>query len=362
MRAWLQRTVATVVVAMSATAVAGEEPEFEKVKLVSDQPGHAKFTDPDLVNPWGLAASPTSPFWAANNGSNTATLYNGAGVKQALTVDVPGNPTGQVFYGGDKFIVCDMKGHTGAARFIFAAEDGTVSAWSPNVPPGSTQAFVMYDGSDEGDVYKGLAIATDHKGRTHLYATDFHNARIVELDDQFDEVELPKHAFRDRDIPRGYAPFGIATIGRHLFVTYAKQDKDRHDDVAGPGHGFIDEYDLDGRLERRVASRGALNSPWGLAIGPESFGRFDDTLLVGNFGDGRIHAYRQWTNGQFTLEGTIADQRGLPIVIPGLWAIVPGNDGRAGSSKDLYFTAGPEDELHGLFGLIRRSSDQLVGR
>jgi len=345
--------------ACPGVASAGE-PAFEEVKLVSDQPGHAKFTDHNLVNAWGLARSTNpaakGPWWVANNGSDTATLYVGDGTPQALIVSVPGAPTGQVFYGGDKFVVSDMHGNMGPARFIFAAEDGTISAWSPAVPPPppAKQAFVMYDGSDEGDIYKGLAIATDHRGRTRLYATDFHNGRVVVLDDEFNEVELGKHAFRDHFLPCGYAPFGIAAFGKRIFVTYALQDDDAEDDVPGAGHGFIDEYDLEGRFIRRVASRGPLNWPWGLAIGPRSFGKFDDTLLVGNFGDGKIHSYEQDWWGRFEFEGTLRNQHGRPIVIDGLWSIMPGDDGPAGSSKDLYFTAGPGGEQHGLFGFIAR--------
>jgi uncharacterized protein (TIGR03118 family) len=348
----------------SAGVASAGEPAFEEVKLVSDQPGHAKFTDPNLVNAWGLARSTNpaakSPWWVANNGSDTATLYIADGTAQSLIVSVPGSPTGQVFYGGDKFIVSDMKGHTGAARFIFATEDGTISAWSPGVPPPppSKQAFVMYDGSDEGDVYKGLAIATDHRGRTRLYATDFHNGRVVVLDDEFNEVELEHHAFKDRDrrdpLPCGYAPFGIAAFGDRIFVTYALQDADAHDDVAGEGHGFVDEYRLDGDFVRRVASRGPLNSPWGLAMGPRSFGRFDGDLLVGNFGNGKIHGFQQDWWGRFFFDGTLRGKHGRPIVIDGLWSIMPGDDGPAGSSKDLYFTAGPGGEQHGLFGFIER--------
>jgi uncharacterized protein (TIGR03118 family) len=292
----------------------------------------------------------------ANNGTGTATLYDAHGNPQPLVVHVPGAPTGQVAYGGDKFVVSDMHGNMGAARFIFASEDGTISAWSPAVPPPppSHDAFVMYDGSDEGDIYKGLALATDHKGRSRLYATDFHNARVVVLDDEFNEVELGKHRFHDPFLPCGYAPFGIAAFGDRIFVTYALQDENAEDDVPGPGHGFIDEYDLDGRLIRRVASRGALNSPWGMAIGPESFGRFDDALLVGNFGDGFIHAYKQTWYGGFVFAGTLRDRHLRPIHIDGLWSIAPGNGAAAGSTEDLYFTAGINGEADGLFGLIRR--------
>jgi uncharacterized protein (TIGR03118 family) len=293
----------------------------------------------------------------ANNATGTATIYDKDGNSFPLVVHVPGSPTGQVFHPTSKFVVSDLHGHMAPAVFIFAGEDGTISAWARDVPaPGpSDQAFVMYDGSDEGDVYKGLAIATNRHGRTRLYATDFHNARVVVLDDEFNEVDLGEERFDDDRLPRGYAPFGIAAFGQRLFVTYALQDADKHDDVKGPGHGFIDEYDLDGRFIRRVASRGVLNSPWGLAIGPEKFGRFDDDLLVGNFGDGRIHAFAQAYWGPFYFDGTLRDAHGKPIEIDGLWSIAPGSGGLAGSTNDLYFTAGLNDEADGLFGLIRRA-------
>jgi len=345
------RILSSLSVVMLVAGTAAADPAFEQINLVSDGAVSGTKVDPNLMNPWGLAASPTGPWWVANNATNTATLYDAAGNALPLVVSVPGAPTGEVFNGGNKFVVSDMRGNMGPALFIFAGEDGVVSGWSPKVP--GNAAIVMYDGSDEGDVYKGLAIATDCKGRTRLYATDFHNARVVVLDDEFNEVELGEERFDDDHLPRGYAPFGIAAFGQRLFVTYAKQDADKHDDVPGLGHGFIDEYDLEGRFIRRVASRGLLNSPWGLAIGPEKFGRFDDDLLVGNFGDGRIHAFAQSHWGDFYFDGTLRDHKGRPIAIDGLWSIKPGNGGTAGSKNDLYFTAGINGEMDGLFGLIR---------
>jgi uncharacterized protein (TIGR03118 family) len=343
-------------VVMLVSGVAAADPAFEQINLVSDGAVPAPHIDANLVNAWGLAAGPTTAWWVANNGSGTATLYDGSGNPQPLIVNVAGAPTGLVFYGGDKFIVSDMHGHMGPARFIFANEDGVVQAWSPAVPPPapSTTAFIVYSGSDEGDVYKGLAIATDRRGKTRLYVTDFHNGRVVVLDDDFNEVKLHRHAFTDERLPCGYAPFGIAAFDSRIFVTYALQDAAKHDDVAGPGHGFIDEYDLEGRFIRRVASRGELNSPWGLTVGPEAFGRFDDALIVGNFGDGRIHAFKQSPWGHFFFDGTLRDKHDRPIVIDGLWSLAPGNGSLAGSVDDLYFTAGPNGEQDGLFGLIRR--------
>lgn len=357
MRKW--SSIALAVSLVGATAARAGEPEFEQVNLVSDNGAPGTKIDLNLVNPWGIARSPDptppSEWWVANNGSNTATLYLGDGTAESLIVATPVDPSGQVFYGGDKLIVSDDKGNTGPARFIFAAESGTISAWSPTVPPPppSKQALVMFDGSADNDVFKGLAIATDYKGRTRLYTTDFHNGRVIVLDDAFNEVHLGRSAFRDRELPRHYAPFGIAAFGSRLFVTYAVQDADAGDDVAGPGHGIIDEYDLDGDFVRRVASHGPLDSPWGLAMGPKSWGRFEGALLVGNFGDGKIHAYRQLGH-DFVFEGTITTGRHQPLVIPGLWSLMPGNDGQAGSSQNMYFTAGPDDESHGLFGFIQR--------
>ncbi len=366
MRAWWAVAVATF-----ATTAAWAEPAFEQVNLVSDGVVPGTRTDPNLMNPWGLAHGPTTPWWVANNGTGTATVYDGNGVPQPpanpLVVTIPGAtggqgaPTGEVFYGGNKFIVSDMAGHMGPARFIFAGEDGVITAWSPNVPPTtpppSRQAFIMFDATADNAVFKGLAIATDCEGETHLYATDFRNARVVVIDDEFNAVDLGDDAFVDRDrknpLPKGYAPFGIRAFGERIFVTYALQKPDKHDDQAGPGHGFVDEYDLDGNFIRRVASRGALNSPWGLEIAPKAFGRFDDALLVGNFGDGTIQVYER-RGGRFEFEDTLSDVNGEPIVINGLWSIARGNDGPAGSSQQLFFSAGINDEKDGLFGFIRR--------
>ncbi len=345
-------------VMLVAATAAADEPKFRRVDLVADPMSNVKaqLKDANLVNAWGLAHGPTTPWWVANNGTGTATLYgiesNGDVQKNPLVVSVDDTPTGQVFNGGDEFVVWDGVGHTAPARFLFATEDGTVWAWSKDVPP-LTQAHLVFSGKND-DVYKGLALATDHHGRSHLYITDFRNARVIVLDGDFNEVDLGKHAFVDHAIPCGFAPFGIAAFGHRIFVTYAKQDDARHDDVAGRGNGFVDEYDLEGHLVRRVASRGALTSPWGLALGPESFGRFDDALLVGNFGDGHIHAYKQAPWGSFFFEGTLHDRHDHPLHIDGLWSIMPGNDSLAGSSQDLYFTAGPNGESDGLFGRIER--------
>jgi uncharacterized protein (TIGR03118 family) len=349
------RVLSSVALLMLVAGSAAAEPAFERVDLVSDGAVAGTRVDAKLVNPWGLAHGPETPWWVANNATGTATIYNGDGVPSVLTVTVPGSPTGEVFNPTDRFPVCASR--CSPSKFIFAGEDGVLAAWAPDVPrPGpSGQAFVVFT-SPDGAVYKGLTLVQLPHGVTRLYATDFHNGRVDAFDESFHRIPLSEELFDDDRLPPGYAPFGINTFGDRVLVTYALQDSDKHDDVAGPGHGFIDEYDLHGRFVRRVASRGKLNSPWGLAVGPESSGEFDDALLVGNFGDGHINGYKLVPReGRFFFVGTLSDGHGDPLEIEGLWSIAPGNDGAAGSSRDLYFTAGLIDEAHGLFGFIRRT-------
>ena len=246
---------------------------------------------------------------------------------QSLVVSVPGDdgpadPTGIVFNGSNSFVVNDGQGHSGASAFIFASEDGTISGWSPTVPlpPPSTVAHVAVNNSAEGAVYKGLAIGTS-SGSQFIYATDFHNNHIDVFNSTFGAV-TPAGTFTDPNIPAGFAPFGIQNIGNELFVTYAKQDGAGHDDVAGPGNGFVDVYDTSGHLLQHLIAGGALNSPWGLAMAPANFGQVSNDLLVGNFGDGEIHAYDPTTGA---LLGTISDKNGNPLVEDGLWALQFGN-------------------------------------
>jgi uncharacterized protein (TIGR03118 family) len=339
----------------SAASLAGAQSAFYKQhNLVSDGAVPADLLDPNLVNAWGLVASATSPWWVSDNGADVSTLYNGnTGAKLGLTVTIPGGaPTGVVFNGGAGFVV--SKGAaSGAARFIFASEAGMITGWNPGVPAaGSTQAQVAVDNSPSGAIYKGLAIATTSSG-DRLYATDFHNGRVDVFDAQFHPVAA---AFTDPDLPAGYAPFGIRVLGGVIYVTYALQDDDKEDDVAGVGHGFVDAFDLSGNLLRRVASRGRLNSPWGLAMAPaDSFGKFGGDLLVGNFGDGGINAFDPNTilgDGQLQPQGQLHGAGGQPIAIDGLWAIDFGNGAAAGPKHVLFFTAGPLGEQHGLFGTL----------
>src|SRR5262245_22758189 len=333
---------------------------FAQVNLASDVPGLARVTDPNLVNPWGVAYSPTGPFWFANNGSGDSDLLDGRGQPVPLVVTVPsalhsgGTPTGTVFNGGAGYAVSE-NGVSAPSRFLFAAADGTISGWSDVVDP--TRALLAVDNSPSGAVYTGLALAADPAGRSFLYAADFSRGTIDVFDQDFRPVVLPG-SFQDPNLPAGFAPFNIQYIDDLLFVTYAQQGEGRSEDVAGAGHGFIDVYGTDGSLVRRFASQGALNSPWGLALAPADFGRFGGALLVGNKGDGRINAYDP-RGGTFL--GDLAGDNGVPIAVPNLWALTFGNGHAGGASDTLFFTAGLDGEWHGLFGAIqapqRRGAD-----
>jgi uncharacterized protein (TIGR03118 family) len=339
-------------VAAPASAHNGPPPRFTQINQVSDQPGKAKLTDGSVVNAWGLALSPTSPLWVANNGTDTATLYagglNGATVVKAppppngpLTVTVPGGPTGQVFNGGGDFVVSGPNG-SGAARFIFATESGDILGWNPNANPTVAVLGTHVDGA----IFKGLAIANTTFG-SFLLAADFHNARVRVFDGQFREIPLPPQIFfHDPRLPKGYAPFNVMVSGDRVYVTYAKQDADAEDEVAGQGLGFVDVYSDFGVTVHRVATRGQLNAPWGLAFAPASWGSLAGDLLVGNFGDGRINAF----DGDH-FEGQLRGTDHKPITIDGLWALLPGT-ANTGGVGTMWFSAGPDDESHGLVGQL----------
>jgi uncharacterized protein (TIGR03118 family) len=321
--------------------MAAERNSYTVTPLVSDQPGVAAHFDPNLVNAWGLTASGTSPWWVADNGTDLSTLYRGDGTPQALVVHVGGGPTGTVFNVTSGFVLPTG----GRALFLFDSEDGKIRAWNGTQ---GTAAIVVKDRSGEGAIYKGLAIADTALG-PRLYAADFHNARVDVFDGSFG---LVPGGFDDPALPVGYAPFNVQTIGSRVFVAYAKQDEDAQDEVAGQGAGFVDAYDLAGNLLARVAQRAQLNAPWGLALAPAGFGRFGGDLLVGNFGDGQINAYEELGNGHFATDGELRGSDSKPLTIEGLWALRFGNGGNAGPTGTLFFTAGPDDESHGLFGSI----------
>lgn len=332
-----------------------DENSYKLTRLVSDKPGVAEHQDPNLVNAWGLVAGPSTPWWVANNGTDTSTLYDGAGNAIPLVVAVAGAPTGTVFNGGSGFVV-SHDGASGPSLFLFATENGTIRGWNPAVPPPapSGQSFKVVERSGEGAIYKGLAIASTTSG-DRLYATDFHNARVDVFDESFNLV-TKVGAFQDSGIPAGYGPFGIQAMRGRIFVTYAKQDADAEDDVAGAGFGFVDMYSKQGELLQRVASGDVLDAPWGLAMAPDRFGEFGGDLLIGNFGDGTINAFQRESDGDFELDGTLQRRSGNVMSIQGLWALRFGNGNAAGPRHSLFFTAGPNDERHGLFGKIEAQS------
>ena len=322
---------------------AAEDNAYTVTPLVSDQLGAAPVHDTNLVNAWGLAASATSPWWVADNGTSTSTLYNGntgLPVPLVVSVGVDSGPTGVVFNGGSGFVV--TSGSSSApARFIFDSEDGLIRGWNPAVDP--TNAVVAPATADPDAIYKGLAIAGGM-----LYASDFHNGVVDVFDGSWNLV----NQFTDPGLPSGYAPFGIQAIGSRIFVSFAKQDADAEDEIAGQGLGFVDAFDTAGNLVARVAQHGQLNAPWGLALAPANFGRFSGDLLVGNFGDGKILAFEPQSNGHFGFRGQLRASSGHAIAIDGLWALGFGNGANAGPTNTLFFTAGPDEETHGLFGRI----------
>jgi uncharacterized protein (TIGR03118 family) len=329
----------------ASAAQADSHIAFSESDLVSDQPGYATITDPDVVNAWGLALSATSPLWVANNGTNTSTLYAGgsadAVAKVGLTVSIPGGaPTGQAFNPTNGFVVTGPGG-SGPARFLFVSEGGDLTGW--NSTADRTNAILAKH--IDGAVYKGLALWTNPFG-TFLIATDFVGGHLDIFDSNFNRLTLPPNFFRDRALPNGYAPFNVMTNGDTVYVSYAKQQAGSADEKAGAGLGFVDKFTNLGQNVQRIASHGTLNAPWGLAIAPDNFGPFAGDLLVGNFGDGRISAYR---GSHF--KGLLRDAHNRPMAIDGLWALLPGT-ATTGGAGSLWFSAGPDDEQHGLVGLI----------
>jgi len=344
-------------ITFGAQSASAAPPFYKQRNIISDDIAliPAEHEDRLLRNAWGLAASATSPWWIANNGSDSSLLFNAAtNTIPSLVVAIPGGaPTGLVFNNSGGQFVVSSGAASGPATFLFSSEAGIISGWNPGVPPPPPSTAAQVGATVPDAIYKGLAIAgTGTNAR--LYATNFHAGTVDVFDGTFTLLTLPG-AFLDPTLPAGYAPFGIQNINGTLYVTYALQDADAEDDVAGPGNGYVDAYDTAGNLLRRVASRGALNSPWGLALAPADFGAFSNMLLVGNFGDGRINAYDLGASaptGEALAVGPLHSANGPPVQIDGLWALQFGNGAGAGSKNTLFFTSGPFDEAHGLFGSL----------
>jgi len=295
-------------------------------------------TDPDLINPWGISFSSTSPFWVSNNGTGTSTLYNTAGQKLGLVVSMPAGSepiTGQVFNGSSNF---------NGDNFLFASENGTIAGWRGALGTTAEQLF-----SVTSAIFKGLAISS---ARDLLYAANFGSGGI----DVFNSSGRIASYF-DPNAPSGYAPFNIQNLGGKFYVTFAQKETNGNDDVPGVGHGLVDVFDPTTNTFTRLVTGsgaggtvGALNSPWGMALAPSTFGQFGGSLLIGNFGDGTINAFDPNSGA---LLGTLKDGNGNPVVNPGLWGLTFGNGGNGGDKNTLYFTAGGADEGSGVFGQIR---------
>jgi uncharacterized protein (TIGR03118 family) len=387
---------AVIVVAVIAASAAraddkdrdDEANRYVATKLTSDVVGQAANADAVLQNAWGVTFTPgNSPFWVSDNATGCSTLYDGQGLPQPTanptavppvmplkvkiplpTGDVstacvpvdpkhppnptPAAPTGLVWNPTSTFLVPNQTPPK-IATFIFSTENGTIAAWTGGLSPSDVAVLAF---TSKTAVYKGLVFGTNTKG-VFLFATNFHDGTV----DVFKPADSTSNGqyllttttggFKDPSIPAGFAPFGIENIDGDLFVSYAKQNGEKHDDVAGPGKGFVDVFDTDGNLLRRFASRGPLNSPWGMARASFAFGRFSGLILVGNFGNGKINVFS--SQGQFIDE--LDRPNGKPLVIDGLWKLILGG-GRNSSSDTLYFTAGPNDEQDGLFGTITPAS------
>jgi uncharacterized protein (TIGR03118 family) len=330
---------------------------YQNDVLVSNGGRRARVLDPNLRNAWGIAFNPTGFVWVNSEDGHVAVLYDGNGQLSPqptrLIVEVPGpdatpgNPTGIVFSGGADFVV-SKGGVSGPARFIFATEQGNLAGWAPNVD--LTHAVFVPKGAQDTDesIYTGLALSGN--GTTHLlYAANFLQRRIDVFDGTFTKVALPARRFVDPFLPATFSPFGIQAINGDIYVTYAKQAAGGEEEVQGPGLGFVNVFDPEGRLLRRVATRGVLNAPWGLTLAPDSFGKFGGALLVGNLGDGTINAFSPRTG---SLLGSLRDSQGQKLRIDGLWGLAFGNGILAQKTNALFYTAGPDDEEDGVYGKI----------
>ncbi len=334
--------------------VSGQNPpdkfggRYDVTELISDIEGLALHTDSNLVNAWGIARSGGSPWWINAAGTALSLLKNGAGepfpTASPLIVSIPGangpaEPTGIVFNSVGGFEVASGR----PAVFIFASTDGTISAWNPNVK--ATEAVVKVTTPDAA--YFGVTIASDG-GKNYLYGANFLGGTIDVFDSEFKAVDLGPNAFKDDELPDGFAPFNVLNVGGNVFVMYAEREEDAPEEITGKGLGFVDAYSPSGVLQMRLQHGPWMNAPWGITMAPDDFGRFSNELLVGMFGSGQIVAFDPDT-GKF--DGLMKGRHG-PISIDGLWGIGFGNDANAGPSTTLFFAAGIEDEEHGLFGAI----------
>lgn len=323
--------------------------KYTITSLVSDLAGRAAHQDVKLVNPWGLAATPTGPWWVNTAGTGFSLLYNGTGVANPLVVTVPpappntgtGNPTGIVYNPTTAFPLASGS----PAIFIFATEDGSISGWNPAVD--ATNAVIKVNRTGSA-IYKGLAIGQIN-GRNVLYAANFFGSAIEVFDANYNLVALNPAAFKDGAVPAGYGPFNVQNIGGKIYVTWAKQDAAKEDEVPGPGLGYVSVFSPAGALTGRLQHGNWMNAPWGLALAPNTFGVLSNMLLVGQFGNGTIIAFDPATG---KIKAAMKNTNGTTLAIPGLWGLAFGNGSGSGPANSLYFAAGIGGEAHGLFGTL----------
>jgi uncharacterized protein (TIGR03118 family) len=354
-------SLATLLTVAVVTSLSAQAQFYHQTNLVSDLPGMAEINDPQLVNPWGVTHSATSPFWVSDAGKSVATLYSvnpttGVVSKLSLVVTVP-VPSGALFNGSADFGV-SLGAASGPALFIFAELNGTISGWNPSVPPPppSTQSVLAATGTPPA-AYTGLALGALANGHQFLYATNPAGNRIDAFDNNFTKTALAG-SFTDPTLPAGLAPFGIANINGQLFVSYAPMGGL----IFGPG--LIDVFDTSGNFVKRFATGGTLFSPWGMVVAPADFGKFSNALLAGNFnlgvsanGKGNISAFDLQT-GEFL--GLLDGTDGNPLAIDGLWQLIFGNGGSGGNPDVLYFSAGIQGEQHGLFAALNACHGPVI--
>jgi len=357
----------------SQSAPATTTTAFTDTALVSDKAevvATGDTIDANLQNPWGIAVAPGLPFWIADNNSNLSTLYSGTGEIETQTVTgaadvgiaipasaagVQANPTGQVYNGNGGFLVTTSKGLE-SALFMFDGEGGTIAAWAQD--SGATAVTAYDDGVANGAdhaVYKGLALGTVN-GATYLYATDLHNNKVDVFDTNFSKPADMQGKFIDPNIPAGFVPFGIAALNGQLYVAFAKQDSEKHDEITGAGLGYVDIFDFSGNLVSQFASAGALNAPWGMAIAPAGFGPLEGDVLIGNFGDGTINIFTPNGTALATSVGHLMGSNGAAMAFAGLWSLVFGNGDSDKPVTTLFYTAGFADQTDGVFGSLTVAS------
>ena len=377
MRTSLRLAASTGLTLFLASAVAFGQ-HYNQTNLVSNMSGAAPVTDPDLINPWGMARSSGSPWWVSDNGTGFSTLYNGAGAKQTLTVTIPaaasgqkGTPTGIISNGSTTdFLLAPGK----PAVFLFATIDGTIAGWNPTVGlttgmmPPSTHAVTVVKTKD-GSVYTGLTSAFINSGR-YLYAANFGKGRVDVYNNHFGWVPFAADRFHDDQLPDGFVPFNVQAINNNIVVTYALHEDSNPLETDGPGLGYVDIYNSVGVLLLRLQHGNWLNAPWGVALAPLDFGRYSHSLLIGQFAGGGTTASSGWIAAYDlvtgTFQGLLEDPTGNPIAINGIWAISPGNispgnlDAASAPAAELYFTSGPDHGAGGLLGYLTAVPTELI--